>query len=227
MTTEIADKRIHAGKPMWPSLQTADWLFSAPNIALIVGLALTVVATIGAVWMANVRDGYLKRELSEANTRIAESAVRIEVSRAEAASASARAMAAQLELTKLKLPRTLDDAQSVYLIGILKPFAGLSIFMRASAADAEAVGLASQLRSILAMAGWNVLIWGAPDTTIEGASGILIELIKGADEKNQTAAVAIRAGLISAGIQVPNDLRIANIGNPTAWIRLTVGRKPI
>ena len=67
----MAARGSQPGKRMWPSLHTADVVFSLSNIALIVGLALTVVATIGAVWMANVREGYLKRELAESNERIA------------------------------------------------------------------------------------------------------------------------------------------------------------
>ena len=80
---------------MWPSLHTADQLFAISNLALIIGLTLTVVATVGAVWMANVREGYLKRELSEAHARLA--GLGVATAEANAAAEKARENAAMAQ----------------------------------------------------------------------------------------------------------------------------------
>lgn len=57
---------------MWPSEATAALIYDIANIVLIVGLVIGAVATVLIVWMGNVKEGYLKREVASAHERAAE-----------------------------------------------------------------------------------------------------------------------------------------------------------
>lgn len=108
---------------MWPAPQTADFLFALSNIVLIIGLSLSAVATIGAVWMANVRDEYLRRDLAESRRSVAEANAAGEEAQAAAAAANVRAAEAALELEKLRAPRALTEEQRRRLISRVREFA--------------------------------------------------------------------------------------------------------
>ena len=54
---------------MWPSRETASFVYDAANWGLILGLIIGVVATIFIIWMGNVKEGYLKRDIAESNER--------------------------------------------------------------------------------------------------------------------------------------------------------------
>jgi len=56
---------------MWPSEATATWLYDTANIALIVALVTGAVATALIVWMGNVKEEYLKKELAQTTERAA------------------------------------------------------------------------------------------------------------------------------------------------------------
>ncbi len=49
---------------MWPSFETAVWLYNAANIFLIGALAIAVIATALVVWMGNVKEEQLRRDLA-------------------------------------------------------------------------------------------------------------------------------------------------------------------
>jgi hypothetical protein len=150
-TMAMAEAGSQRGKRMWPAPQTADFLFSLSNVALIVGLALTVVATIGSVWMANVRDGYLKRDLAEADRRIAEANAAGEEARS-AAAANARAAEAALQLERFRAPRTLTDEQRQHVAARVREFAG------------------QEYTAVLASGGFDVrILWIALDNTLTAA----------------------------------------------------------
>lgn len=56
---------------MWPSSGTAAWLYDLANIGLIIGLAVGVISTVLVVWMGNVKEEYLNRELADSRERTA------------------------------------------------------------------------------------------------------------------------------------------------------------
>jgi hypothetical protein len=57
---------------MWPSFETAAWWQDAANIALIGALVIGVIATALVVWMGNVKEEYLRRDLAVTNARAEE-----------------------------------------------------------------------------------------------------------------------------------------------------------
>jgi uncharacterized membrane-anchored protein YhcB (DUF1043 family) len=67
----MADSPSQGGKRMWPSLKTAVLLYDLANIGLILGLILGVVSTVLVVWMGNVKEEHLNRELADSRERTA------------------------------------------------------------------------------------------------------------------------------------------------------------
>lgn len=89
-------------RKMWPSREVADLIFSTSNIVLIGGGAITVIATIGVVWMANIREEYLNIDLSKANERIASAQDIAAQANKRAAELEKEAANARLETERLK-----------------------------------------------------------------------------------------------------------------------------
>jgi multidrug efflux pump subunit AcrA (membrane-fusion protein) len=56
---------------MWPSSETAARLYDLANIGLIIGLVVGIVSTLLVVWMGNVKEEYLNRELAHSRERTA------------------------------------------------------------------------------------------------------------------------------------------------------------
>src|ERR1039457_4590182 len=70
-TIIIADSANHGGMRMWPSSETATWLYDIANFGLIVGLVIGVISTVLIAWMGNVKGAYLNRELADSRERTA------------------------------------------------------------------------------------------------------------------------------------------------------------
>ncbi len=90
---------------MWPSLKTASLLYDLANIGLIIGLVVGVISTVLVVWMGNVKEEYLNRELANSRERTAslekqsgESKVAISKANADAAQSLATAKQAEANL---------------------------------------------------------------------------------------------------------------------------------
>jgi hypothetical protein len=101
----MADRVNQGGKCMWPSLKVAAWLYDSANIGLIVGLVIGVVSTVLLVWMGNVKEEYLNRELAVSRERTAslekqsgESKTAIAKANADAAQSLASAKQAEANL---------------------------------------------------------------------------------------------------------------------------------
>ena len=65
----MAPKANQGGIEMWPSFETASWLFDRANIVLIGAAAFGVAATILLVWMGNVKEAYLRKDLATTRER--------------------------------------------------------------------------------------------------------------------------------------------------------------
>lgn len=90
---------------MWPSLKSAVLLYDLANIGLIIGLVVGVISTVLVVWMGNVKEEYLHRELANSRERTAslekqsdESKVAISKANADAAQSLAAAKQAEANL---------------------------------------------------------------------------------------------------------------------------------
>jgi hypothetical protein len=152
---------------MWtPSPEAAEWLFSWSNIGLILSLVATAATTVGVVWMANVRDGYLKRDLAVSDERIAElgsetaqaraalGEAQGEIARANERAAEAAHRASEADIARLTLeqklaPRRLSNAAQEILRSSLQDFTGTHVRVESYALDAEGQILAAQIRDAL------------------------------------------------------------------------------
>lgn len=202
-----------ATNTMWPSPspETADWLFTLSNALLIVGGCLTVLATIGVVWTANLRDRYLKRDLAEANVRIAEANAASEAAKADAAKA-------RRDLAKTVMPRMLFPDNVETIVAKIKTFAGTK-FAVAFGQDVEQGNLVTWIELALRRAGWEQVDWkggamthlreGRPVAGIVAARHVVISFDHDRRDALKPAAEALSKALsdeeiIAVAISAPN-----------------------
>lgn len=98
---------------MWPSYETASFLYDKANIALVVGLIIGVVATAFIIRMGNVKEEYLKRDVVSANA-VAEKA-RADAANANKQAAHANERTANVEKHNLELQTILERERSARL----------------------------------------------------------------------------------------------------------------
>jgi hypothetical protein len=233
----MAETGNQRGKRMWPAPQTADFLFALSNVALIIGLALTVVATIGSVWMANVREGYLKHDLAEADRRSAEANAAGEEARAAASEANARASEAALQLEKFRAPRTLNDEQLQRIVSRVREFAGQEYraVLTAGGFDVRNVWIA--LNKALTTAGWSRMpppgvAFGEPPAGIAAGSqsGIVVAIAVAPPLARRAGVVPAARALTEALDSVGLDARMELTGDHNERkpniITIHIGLKP-
>ena len=151
---------------MWPSLKTAIWLYDASNIGLIIGLVIGVVSTVLVVWMGNVKEEYLNRELAFSRERTAtlekqSYELKVAVSDADARAAEANEKAEKERLARIRLEEDLawrrltKDDQKIVASRLAK-FYGQVVTLWYGAGDKEAETLAWELATSLNSAKWKV-----------------------------------------------------------------------
>ena len=102
------------------------------------------------------KDRELARYQADAEVRIEQAKGKALQAEARAAEANARAEQAQLELAKLKQPRTISPEHQVSMIDHLRKYAGQSYSFLAYE-DPEAHALVAQIDEILGQAGWKTV----------------------------------------------------------------------
>ncbi len=210
---------------MWPSEEWASRLYDLANWFLIVALIVGAASTGLLVWMGNVKEEYLKRDLAATNER--------------AAHAEERAAEANLELAKLKTPRTLNPGQQKLISEALKGFAGTQFDMAINH-DVEAIGLLPSLENALKSAGWIEIDWksGAPIAEINftrkdlpavglvSISGLVIQMHPEQVPTLGTAAQALASALDGQGIAAKAEPGIGFPNINTKAIHIVIGEKP-
>ena len=204
-TTTIADKQSQGRmerKRMWPSFETATRLQDAANMFGIGALVIGVIAAALVFWMGNVKEEYLRRELSETNARAEEAKAGVAIATENAAKANERAASlerdaahAKLETERLKaqlawrmLPQNLENS----LKNTLSKHVG-KINIQHVANDTEAQYFAIQLANIFGSAGWEV---GLSSVSMSGVAifGIWVP------DTNSPSTQTVRNALIAIGI---------------------------
>lgn len=222
--------------PNWvPSPELADRLFGAANTALIVGLIISAVATVGAVWMANVKEGYLKRDLASADARIEDA--RAEVAKANAAGEAARAAAAEatkiaeqerLERVKIEeklADRVVTDGDFAHVVEALKNFAGQEYDVTTFWDMREPLALANRIHAALGASGWMYVKPDSGTFLLGGLEGIEVFVHPGASDRSRAAAATLVGVLNGAGLAArPKATDAASSASDK--IHLNVGTKP-
>ena len=205
---------------MWPSFLTASWLYNLANYALVGSLIVGVVATVFVVWMGNVKEDYLWRDVSAAKER--------------AATLEKQAADARLQTEQLKSAirnRSIDAASYVLLVQALS-VAPSSAIVRYPQGDHEAWQLSAQILSAFLAAKWKVRMEARPFT----AAGIWVSQNAATPSQAKTIAPtvnAVKSAFHSAGIVFseqngPSTEQIGDtIGPRSPPVKIIIGSKPI
>jgi hypothetical protein len=166
-TTTIAETKNQGGGGMWPSPERAVLLYNVANVALILSLVAGVIATVVIVWMGNIKEEYLRRDLAQANAIAAQ---------------------ASLELAKLKAPRFLTDEQEASLVREMSAFKGHHVSVGAIPDTFEGIRLMQQIVIALNAAGIPAEInQGAAHVQIGAAHGVVAVFVRGNKEGEKFA----------------------------------------
>jgi hypothetical protein len=229
------DKRPSTHKVfMWNvSSSLADTLFNWSNVILVIGAAMVLIGTIGAIKMGGVREYFSDLRISD-NERATKAAIaESDIANASAAAANAKALEARLELEKYKAARTLTAEQQKATEAALKPFSG-TLFDAAVGpmGDPEPIVFLRILEPVLVKAGWKPIAWsgggmeytevGMPPIGITSVTNVIVDVAPSAWERLGPAANALASALAKAGIDA-----IASNTSPinNEMIHVRVGRK--
>jgi len=206
------------GTEMWPSFDVASRLYDLANTAFIASLAIGVAATVLLVWMGNVKEGYLRRDVAGASARAAE---------AEARSSEANAVAAkaELELAKFKAPRSLSNKQIEDVANGLSKFKGQKFQVTTFWDLPEPLALTNQIYLALLGAGWNFVKPEGRSFLLGGMAGVQVWVHPKADINIRDAAEAL-VGTLNA-VHLHAVLKEQNPSNAVDdKIGVNVGTKP-
>ena len=221
-----------ARKRMWPSVETACFLYNWANFALIVALVLGAISTVVVVWMGNVKEEYSNLVIEQ---------TREQVAKAEQSAAEANKVAEQERLARIKIeqqlaPRSLSQAQIEGISAAISTFGPIPIDVFVVDSSPEAADLSNKIDVGLLSAGWKPMTWTW--TGMGAVSGVLVLFEPGASPQVVSAASGLSGALTAAGLssgvgQWPGDwAHFAGILNgpefdvTRAQIRLIVGSKP-
>jgi hypothetical protein len=213
---------------MWPSFETASSIFDWANWFLLGALAIGVVSTGLVIWMGNIKEEYLRRELAATGerTKVAEQ----------------RAAEATLALEKFKAPRLLLATDANRIANELRPFAGTPFDMSVIVGDPEAMTLLLQIAAALRDgAGWSWVEWNHPsgpfmtvysfpDTPNIGQGGTAIGIRVQISEERKAefgpAAAALIKALTATKLEVTADAAQGPDVPNNDTIHIRVGKKP-
>lgn len=132
---------------MWPSEELASRLYDLANMGLIAGLVAGVVSTVLIVWMGNVKEGYLKRDVAHAQLSAAEANEKAEAEKL-----------ARVRLEKDVSPRRLTGEQRIKLTKLLEQYADpVGIVVVSAFLDSESSDFADDFNAAIADAKWKTL----------------------------------------------------------------------
>jgi hypothetical protein len=206
------------GIAMWPSLATASWLYNLANWFLIGALVIGAASTVLIVWMGNVKEGYLSRDLSAMNER--------------AATAEKAAEEAKLALEMYKAPRSISSEQQEVIGAAIKPFGGQT-YSLSMATGAEPMNLLVVIDSIFQRAGWvrggpfgSVLV-STPvgKVGVNAISGVSVRAAPSHEEAYRERIHILAAALSAAGIAA-GAAQDPNVETTPTTINVMVGSKP-
>ena len=214
--TTIAPNGSQGGRGVWPlSEALATSIYDAANIGLIVALVGSVIATVLIVWMGNIKEEYLRREVSSAQERAAEANQKAEEERL-----------ARVKIEERLANRTLTDAQVTTIADAVKQFVGQEFNVTTYWNHIEAKPIAARIYAALVFAGWIFSAPASAEFLFPGETGVLVYIHPSADEQTKVAAELLVSALIKEGIV--SELRAENAVNNLKHnkIKLNVGTKP-
>jgi hypothetical protein len=229
------------------SSSLADRLFALSNVVLITGASAVLIGTIGAIVMSGVREQFANERMSANETATAQAIAESDVAKRDAAAATERAALAEqraaeanLELARLKTPRSLSPDQQRRVASKLRPFAPTRFDVSVIVGDPEAIALLVQIAATLETAGWVWIEWnhptgpfmtvyslaGKPNVGQEGAStSVRVEVHADHLPEFRAAASQLIAALTAEGIVVIDATAGDDVPNHDA-VHIRIGKKP-
>ena len=205
------------------------------NVAYIIVVALGSygIYQLNALVNAN-KDRELTRYQSDAGVQIEQAKTKALEAEARAAEANERAEQAQLELAKLKQPRTISNDQREFIVRNLRDFAGQP-FGFSAYSDPEAHGFVIQLDAVLKSAGWvrvpsqiGAIEYDVAGDTVGAAAGSGLSAFIGTDNEEAELALRSLSGAFRlAGIQCTYKKTEQLAGKEPKAIIIHVGKKPV
>lgn len=204
---------------MWPSFETAISVYDKANLLLLVALVAGVIATALVVWMGNVKEEYLKRDIAESNKRAEEA-------KAASAEANARAAEATLALERFKAPRVLSPQEQQLIVSRVSKFAGQEYKVTTFWDLKEPLDFSKQLSQTLATAGWKFIQHGEGGSFLmTGLAGVQVWVHINADPQVMDAANALVSALEAIG-KAPALKQMDPKSQKDNKIALNIGTKP-
>ena len=165
-------------------------------------LVIGVLATYAIVVSGNIRDRDLKHELKNKDESIAKANAQGEEAKAEAAKAN-------LELERLRAPRTLSVEQRLRIIEPVKIFHGTTFDVVTYPGDPEPLAFSNVIAETLVRAGWTLNPnHNPPGTLLSLASGVVVVVSNHAGSQARLAGMALLESLKLEGV----DARLAYSG---------------
>jgi hypothetical protein len=152
-----------------------------------------------------------------------------------AAANEKQAAKAELELARLKAPRSLTEAEKRELIKELKPFAGTPVTILFEFSDGEVKALMDQLWDVFNKAGWKVGFGSAEQFKTSPAATLGVDIAEYGDLKMggvsmphhfEKASIALSASLKKLGLltKYPGIKLVS--GDPDEKVLMVIGKKP-
>ena len=209
---------------MWNiSSSLADSLFAWSNILLVTGAAAVLIGTIGAIKMGAVREYFADIRISENERETKRSIADSDLAKEAAAKANAAASQAQLELVKLKAPRSLTDEQVQHIRARMTAFPaqpfGMITYWRLDEPTAYAKRIGEDA---LIKAGWHFIQAERFEAIIGVVTGIEVQIADDADAKFKEAAKELVAALAEVD---PSATLVSEPAYKTL-IKIQIGMKP-
>ena len=199
---------------MWPSRESAELLYDAANIALIVGLVIVFVATVLIVWMGNKKEQYSKIELSQ-TALLAAQATRI----------AEGEKLARVRIEQRLADRVLTYVQIEAISDKVRPFSGQEYEITTFWDLKEPLAIADRIHTALQLAGWEYLKPERTRVILGGREGVRVNVNPAADERTKEAAKSLVTAL--NGEDIASQLREqGDPNNPHNKIYLSIGTKP-
>lgn len=142
-------RKPNQGGNVWPSFELASRLYDLANIAFIVSLIVGVFATVLLVWMGNVKEGFLRRDVAQAGAHAADANERAAALEKEAANARLETENLRSQLVPRRLKR---DAFVKALVDV--PKAAVEIIYARD--DFESIEFAQEIAIFLEKGNWQV-----------------------------------------------------------------------
>lgn len=189
--------------PGWDSAEAAGWWSAAWFWASMASLLM-----LGISEVASHRYSMRKDELSAAHQGELQRQNDKEIANLhlQTAQANERAARAELALEQYRAPRAISDADVPKIRALLEPFSGIRLELFVTGQTAELDNLQRMIVGVLRQSGWHVQSWVLMGGV--AATGTVVIIKPGADERVMNAAHALvaslnEAGVISSVISVP------------------------